>query len=145
MSDDWFVGFRPHLKRPKNLRRTQHRVRLNLEAPLSRVFSALISQEAISQILDETVRFDARQGGKLRFISRGDDGYGGTYSLIHVPSRVVMITERHGELDFRLSDKGDATPLDLRATRMCTPEEASGWITLVEQVATNLSAHLTEG
>lgn len=145
MSDDWFVGFRPHLTRPKNLRKTQHRVRVDLEAPLSRVFTALISGEAISAILDETVRFDARPGGKLRFISRGDDGYGGTYSLIHVPRRVIVVTERHGELDFRLSDRGDHTPLDLRATRMSTVEEAPGWIALIDEVASALAAHLREG
>ncbi len=145
MSGDWFVGFRPLVKRPKDSRRLVHSVRLDIQAPVSKVFTALITREAVSVMLDETLRFDARHGGKLRFISTGDDGYGGTYSLIQVPKRVVIITERHGELDFRLRDAGQSTPLDLRATRMSAPSEVDSWITLVEQVAARLNAHLTEG
>lgn len=144
MSDDWFVGFRPHLKRPKNLQRAEHRVRVDIPAPLSNVFSALITREAVSSILDETVRFDARHGGKLRFLSKGDDGYGGTYSLIQVPKRVIIITERHGELDFRLRDGGSKTPLELRATRMSAPEETEAWVALVDQVAGKLATFVAE-
>lgn len=145
MSDDWFVGFRPHLKRPKNLRRVEHRVRADVSAPLSSVFTALITREAVSSVLDETVRFDARHGGKLRFLSKGDDGYGGTYSLIQVPKRVIIVTERHGELDFRLRDGGSNTPLELRATRMSAPEETEAWVALVKQVASRLAAYVAEG
>jgi uncharacterized protein YndB with AHSA1/START domain len=145
VSDDWFVGFRPHLKRPANLRRAEHRVTRHIDAPLSALFTALTQDSSVGKILDETVRFDARQGGKLRFISKGDDGYGGTYSLIQVPRRVIVVTERHGELDFRLSDKGPTSSVDLRATRMSAPEDTDAWVALVEQVATRLSEVVTEG
>lgn len=145
MSNDWFVGFRPNLTNPKNFRKFQHRVQVDIAAPLSQVFSALISEEVISRVLDDTVRFDARPGGKLRFLSSGDAGYGGTYSLIKVPTRVIIVTERHGELDFRLSDKGPHTPADIRATRMSNPEAKEQWIALIEQIAQRLSHHVTEG
>jgi uncharacterized protein YndB with AHSA1/START domain len=144
VSGDWFVGFRPMGKKPKGFLRAEHRVRFDISAPVSRVFTALVTRETISAILDETVRFDPRHGGKLRFISTGDDGYGGTYSLIQVPKRVVIITERHGELDFRLRDGGPVTPLDLRAARMSAPEETDSWIALVNEAAGRLRANLTE-
>ena len=142
MSNDWFVGFRPHITRPKNLRRYQHKIKMDLAAPISSVFSALISKDAISQVIDDALRFDARHGGKLRFVSQGDDGYGGTYSLIKVPTRVILITERHGEMDFRLSDKGSTTPLILQATRMSDPSEEGEWKAIIEQVARSLSSYV---
>jgi uncharacterized protein YndB with AHSA1/START domain len=106
-----------------------HRVShtLTVSSPMSSVFTALTSRAGIDALLDETVRFDARQGGKLRFISQGDDGYGGTYSMIRVAKRVIILTEIHGELDFRLSDKGAITEVTVKASRLSTPEGKSDW------------------
>ena len=143
MSNDWFVGFRPLLKRPTNHRRYQHKVKMEIAAPISAVFSALIDRDAISRIIDDALRFDARHGGKLRFVSQGDEGYGGTYSLIKVPTRVVLITERHGEMDFLLSDQGGRTPLVLRATRLSDPSEESQWKASIDQVAHRLGSYVT--
>ena len=124
---DWFVGFRPMLRQPGGTE--THRVShtLTVSSPMSSVFTALTSRAGIDALLDETVRFDARQGGKLRFISQGDDGYGGTYSMIRVAKRVIILTEIHGELDFRLSDKGAITEVTVKASRLSTPEGKSDW------------------
>jgi len=136
---DWFVGFRPMLRRPGGTE--THRVNhtLTVPSPMSSVFTTLTSRVGIGSLLDETVRFDARQGGKLRFISQGDDGYGGTYSMIRVAKRVIILTEIHGELDFRLSDKGATTEVAVKASRLATPEERAEWESRVSALVAQLA------
>ena len=136
---DWFVGFRPMLKRPggTEAHKVSHVVEVAL--PVSAMFTQLTSREGIDALLDETVRFDARQGGKLRFISAAEDGYGGTYSRIQVGKRVILLTERHGELDFRLKEKGSSTEVTLRASRLSSPEETAQWRGYVDAIASRLA------
>jgi len=135
---DWFVGCRAMLRRPSGPE--THRVShtLTVPSPMSSVCTALTSRAGIDTLLDETVRFDARQGGKLRFISQGDDGYGGTYSMIRVAKRVIILTEIHGELDFRLSDKGATTEVTVKASRLATPEERAEWESRVSALVAQL-------
>lgn len=135
---DWFVGFRPMLKKPGGT--DPHKVShvVGVSHPVSAMFTLLTSRAGIDALIDETVRFDARQGGKLRFISAGDDGYGGTYSRIQVGKRVILLTERHGELDFRLREKGSSTEVTLRASRLSTPEETAEWRGAIEAIAARL-------
>lgn len=135
---DWFVGFRPMLKRPGGTETHKISRVIEVSLPVSAMFTQLTSRAGIDTLIDETVRFDARQGGKLRFISAGDDGYGGTYSRIQVGKRVILLTELHGELDFRLKEKGTATEVTLRASRLSTPEEAAEWGGYVDAIATRL-------
>jgi hypothetical protein len=132
------------LKRPAGTE--THRVThsLAVPSPMSSVFTTLTSRPGIDALLDETVRFDARQGGKLRFVSQGDDGYGGTYSMIRVAKRVIILTELHGELDFRLSDKGSHTDVTVKASRLSTAEEKDSWLERVSAIATNLSRVVSE-
>ena len=115
---------------------------LEVSSPASTVFTVLTSRDGIDALLDETVRFDARQGGKLRFLSSGDDGYGGTYSRIQVGRRVIMVTEQHGELDFRLKEKGSATEITLKASRLCAPDETTQWHASIQTLATRLTEQL---
>lgn len=136
---DWFVGFRPMLKRPGGTDTHKMSHVIDAALPVSAMFTQLTSREGIDALIDETVRFDARQGGKLRFISAGDDGYGGTYSRIQVGKRVILLTERHGELDFRLREKGSSTEITLRASRLSTQEETAEWRGAVDAIAGRLA------
>lgn len=139
---DWFVGFRPMLKQPGGTATQKFSHALDVSSPASTVFTVLTSRDGIDALLDETVRFDARQGGKLRFLSAGDDGYGGTYSRIQVGKRVILLTERHGELDFRLKEKGAATEITLKASRLCSPDEVTEWSASMGTISTRLGEHL---
>ena len=91
------------------------------------MFTDLTSREGVDWLIDQTVRFDARHGGKLRFISIGDDGYGGTYSRISVPKRVVLLTEKHGEVDIRLNEKPDGCLVTVTARWLGTPADKESW------------------
>ena len=139
---DWFVGFRPMLKQPGGTATQKYSHALDVSSPASTVFTVLTSREGIDALLDETIRFDARQGGKLRFLSTGDDGYGGTYSRIQVGRRVILLTERHGELDFRMKEKGAATELTLKASRLCSPDEITHWHSSIQSLSTRLGERL---
>jgi hypothetical protein len=141
---DWFVGFRPMIKRPDGTETHTVKHNITVLSPMSAVFTTLTSRAGTDELLDETVRFDARQGGKLRFISTGDDGYGGTYSMIQVAKRVIVLTELHGELDFRLKDKGDVTHVTLTASRLSTEDEKEKWLGRISEIAANLDRIVSE-
>jgi hypothetical protein len=136
---DWFVGFRPSPKSPGNV--VTHRFRLTVMStrPISDIFTDLTTREGIDSLIDQTVRFDARHGGKLRFISSGDDGYGGTYSRISVPKRVVLLTEKHGEVDIRLQEKSDGCAVTVTARWLGSPEAKSSWEGMMNQLVSDIA------
>lgn len=136
---DGFVGFRPLAKQPEGASAHTHRVTLEVDAEVSRVYTTLTSQTGIDQVIDETVKFDARHGGRIRFISAGDDGYGGVYSSLRIGKRVIVLTEAHGQLDFRLKKSGTSTVVDLRASKLLRDDEVASWEQLVDKVASSLS------
>ena len=141
---DWFVGFRPMIKRPDGTETHTVKHSITVLSPMSAVFTTLTSRAGIDELLDDTVRFDARQGGKLRLISTGDDGYGGTYSMIQVAKRVIVLTELHGELDFRLKEKGDFSEVTLTASRLSTADEKDEWLGRISEIAANLDRIVSE-
>ena len=135
---DGFVGFRPLAKKPEGTSPRKFRVQVTLDRDVSEVYTILTTQAGIDQVLDETTRFDARHGGRLRFISAGDEGYGGTYSSLRVGKRVIILTEAHGELDFKLKKVGSGTSVDLRSSKLLTDEEVATWQRSIEAVAHSL-------
>ena len=140
---DGFVGFRPLAKQPEGASARKHRVSVLLPQQVSEVYTLLTSREGIDHVIDETVKFDARHGGRVRFISAGDDGYGGVYSSLRVGKRVILLTEAHGELDFRLKKSGAASSVEIRARKLLRDDEIASWQELINTVATRLegSAH----
>lgn len=137
---DWFVGFRPSPKSPEDM--VTHRFRSSVASrrPISQIFTDLTSREGIDSLLDHTVRFDARHGGKLRFVSAGDDGYGGTYSRISVPKRVVLLTEKHGEVDIRLQEKPDGCQITVTARWLGSLQERTSWENMMNQFVADVAS-----
>lgn len=62
------------------------------------------------------------------------EGYGGTYSRIDVPKRVILLTEKYGEIDVRLREKGPSTLVSLRATKLAAAAEEAQWRELIDRV-----------
>ena len=52
---------------------------------------------------------------------------------------MILLTERHGELDFRLKEKGSSTEVTLRASRLSTPEETAEWRAYVDAIPSRLA------
>jgi hypothetical protein len=137
---DWFVGFRPSPKSPAD--KVTHRFRQTVisRRSISDVFTDLTSRGGIDALFDHTVKFDARHGGKLRFVSTGEDGYGGTYSRISVPKRVVLLTEKHGEVDIRLQEKADGCQITVTATWLGSLEDKTSWEKMMNQVVSDIAS-----
>ena len=137
---DFFVGFRPSPKMPEGLVpfRSQHTVTW-AESP-GTVFNFLTQREYVDQWLAPTQKFDARQGGKLRFKSGEGEEFGGTYSRISVPRKIVLQIELHGELDFSLREVGEHGEVDLVASRLGKPEEKETWEARINTLAQALGA-----
>jgi uncharacterized protein YndB with AHSA1/START domain len=131
---DFFVGFRPSPKMPEGLVpfRSRHTVSWS-ESP-GAVFNFLTQPEYVDQWLAPTQKFDARQGGKLRFSGEDGEEFGGTYSRISVPRKVVLQIELHGELDFTLREVGEHGEVDLVASRLGKPEEKETWQARINKV-----------
>ena len=75
--------------------------------------------EGLGKWLATVERFDSRRGGTLKF----ESGFGGSYSLINVPTHVVLATEVHGEIDIRLGLKALPVRVDVTITRFVLDTE----------------------
>ena len=82
----------------------------------------LTSAAGLAQWLDEVIAFDSRRGGRIE-LGTATDNYRASYSLIDPPRRVVLSTERHGELAFDFDERGNEAVLRLTVTRLVRPSE----------------------
>lgn len=129
MSDSW-VGFRPSPKRDESKQVATHSLELTSNLLIAKVLKLLTSREGVESWLVSFTKFDVRLGAKLKF-SIGEENYGGTYARIDIPKRVILLTELHGEIDFRLKEKKDGTDISLTFTKTLNEEEKSDWEKLV--------------
>jgi hypothetical protein len=67
----------------------------------------------------------------LKFSLDGEN-YGGTYARIDIPKRVILLTELHGELDFRLTERSDGTDIALNCTMTLNQAEKAAWEKLTQ-------------
>lgn len=75
--------------------------------------------DGLSGWLDSVTKFDSRRGGTLKF----EPGYAGSYSLINIPTHVVLATELHGEVDVRIQAKSSPILVDVTITRFVRESE----------------------
>lgn len=75
--------------------------------------------EGLGRWLDTVTKFDSRRGGTLKF----ESGFSGSYSLVNVPTHVVLATEVHGEIDIRLDLKASPVRIEVRITRFVLDTE----------------------
>lgn len=129
MSDSW-VGFRPSPKRDESKQVATAAFELTTNLLIAKVLKLLTSREGVESWLVSFTKFDARLGAKLKF-SIGEENYGGTYARIDIPKRVILLTELHGEIDFRLKEQKDGTDISLTFTKTLNDEEKLAWENLV--------------
>jgi hypothetical protein len=129
MSDGW-VGFRPSPKRDESKQVASQGFELSTDLLIAKVLKLLTTRDGVESWLVSFTKFDARLGAKLKF-SLGEDNFGGTYARIDIPKRVILLTELHGEIDFRLKERKDGTDISLSFTKTINKEEESDWQKLV--------------
>ena len=131
MSDSW-VGFRPSPKRDESRPTASQSFEATSRLLIGKVLKLLTTQPGVESWLVSFTKFDARLGAKLKFSLEGEN-YGGTYARIDIPKRVILLTELHGELDFRLTEKKDGTDIVLNCSKTLNQEEKLEWEKLVQE------------
>jgi hypothetical protein len=131
MSDGW-VGFRPSPKKDASKTAATLTLQITTDLLIAKVLKFLTTQEGVESWLVSFTKYKAQLGAKLRF-SLGEENYGGTYARIDIPKRVILLTELHGEIDFRLTEKKDGTDISLAITKTLGEGERADWEQVVNQ------------
>jgi hypothetical protein len=141
MSDSW-VGFRPSPKRDESRPTASQSFEATSALLIGKVLKLLTTQQGVESWLVSFTKFDARLGAKLKFSLEGEN-YGGTYARIDIPKRVILLTELHGELDFRLTEKTDGTDIILSCTKTLTEQEKLDWEKVAQDTFSNFKKALS--
>ena len=131
MTDSW-VGFRPSPKRDESRPITSKKFEASSNLLIPKVLKLLTSQQGVESWLVSFTKFDVRLGAKLKF-TLNNENYGGTYARIDIPKRVILLTEYHGELDFRLTEKKDGTDIVLSCSKGLNEQEKLDWEKTVQE------------
>ena len=100
MGKSWF-GTQPASK-PYEGPRIEERGETELAITGAEAVALLTTAEGLERWLAAPTRFSKHRGGTMEFTD-GDRVFGGSFALLDVPERIVIVTELHGEIDVRLS------------------------------------------
>ena len=143
MSDSW-VGFRPSPKKDDSRPTASQVFEVSSDLLIPKVLKLLTTQQGVESWLVSFTKYDARLGAKLKF-TLNDENYGGTYARIDIPKRVILLTEYHGELDFRLTEKKDGTDVVLSCSKTLNAIEKPAWEKLVQETFARFSSQVGTG
>jgi len=143
MSDSW-VGFRPSPKKDDSRPTASQVFEVSSDLLIPKVLKLLTTQQGVESWLVSFTKYDARLGAKLKF-TLNDENYGGTYARIDIPKRVIFLTEYHGELDFRLTEKKDGTDVVLSCSKTLNAIEKPEWEKLVQETFARFSSQVRTG
>jgi len=143
MSDSW-VGFRPSPKKDDSRPTASQVFEVSSDLLIPKVLKLLTTQQGVESWLVSFTKYDARLGAKLKF-TLNDENYGGTYARIDIPKRVILLTEYHGELDFRLTEKKDGTDVVLSCSKTLNAIEKPAWEKLVQETFARFSSQVRTG
>lgn len=143
MSDSW-VGFRPSPKKDDSRPTASQVFEVSSDLLIPKVLKLLTTQQGVESWLVSFTKYDARLGAKLKF-TLNDENYGGTYARIDIPKRVILLTEYHGELDFRLTEKKDGTDIVLSCSKTLNEQEKPAWEKTVQECFSRFKEALTNG
>jgi hypothetical protein len=143
MSDSW-VGFRPSPKKDDSRPTASQVFEASSDLLIPKVLKLLTTQQGVESWLVSFTKYDARLGAKLKF-TLNDENYGGTYARIDIPKRVILLTEYHGELDFRLTEKKDGTDVVLSCSKTLNAIEKPEWEKLVQETFARFSSQVRTG
>ena len=141
MSDSW-VGFRPSPQRDESRPTASQVFETTSDLLIPKVLKLLTTQPGVESWLVSFTKFDARLGAKLKF-TLNEENYGGTYARIDIPKRVIFLTEYHGELDFRLTEKKDGTDILVSCSKTLNEQEKQDWENVVQECFSRFQKALT--
>lgn len=132
-----FVGFSQSPKPAVGTELQVRKLQWQTSTPLIDFLPRLTTQSGLGSWLGTIIKFDFRQGGKLKYQSQEQE-FGATYSAIQIPKLLVLNTESVGELEFRFRDKKAIAEITLTIKRHVTPQEKQPWLDLVTNIERDL-------
>lgn len=113
MGKQW-VGFQTATK-PAPGRTVVEQCGFTVASPVD-LIALLTTRPGLERWLAPTTAFSSRLGGTLDF-SDASGTFGGSFTSIDVPHRVVLVTERHGEIAVALDVRSEPVRVDARVSR----------------------------
>ncbi|MHB0929234.1 MAG: hypothetical protein ACYC3W_10120 [Candidatus Nanopelagicales bacterium] len=126
MGKNW-VGFQTSPKSPAG-RRVERSADVTTTTEAGQVLSLLTSEAGLAKWLATASAFTTRRGGSLEFLD-GINTFGGSYLLIDVPRRVILVTERHGEIDVHVTVNTDTISVNITIKRLIADTENGDAVT----------------
>ena len=123
---DAFVGFNQSPKPNPNAKRVRVLSRMVFEADLPRLLGQITSRAGFESVFGQTKKFDFRQGAKLEFLVESES-YRGTISQIHLPKRLILNTDRHGEIELEFASKRGRANVNLSVRANIEPQDQESW------------------
>ena len=123
---DAFVGFNQSPKPNPNAKRVRIASRMALQVDLPYLLGRITSQAGFESVFGKTKKFDFRQGAKLEFLAESES-YRGTISQINLPKRLILNTEKHGEIELEFADKGGKAHVNFSIRANLEPQDQESW------------------
>ena len=143
MGKQW-VGFQSVAK-PVPGRTLVESALLTASLPDAEIVALLSTRAGLERWLGQVRSFNGRPGGSIDF-SGPDGAFGGSYTLLDIPRRVVLVTDRHGELDFRMDVRMRPLVLSVRVTRFTADDEdAAAALAAMREVIDAIGRACTDG
>lgn len=150
--ESW-VGFASSPRARSGARAERIEARFTVPGDIAQYLQKFISAAGLSSWLAAPIKFDARLGAKLRFqliaqdVMQEDDDlpFGGTYTSLVVPKKIILNTERHGELAVSLREQKGSTEISIRFSSSLLPDEVTSWKRLVASAIHRLQVQIGAG
>ncbi|MHB0928456.1 MAG: hypothetical protein ACYC3W_05970 [Candidatus Nanopelagicales bacterium] len=126
MGRNW-VGFQTSPKSPPG-QRMERRAHVTTSLTAGQILDLLISEHGLAQWLATPTAYTTRRGGSLEFLD-GQTAFGGSFLLIDVPRRVILVTEQHGEIDLRVSIGQHESTVAITVKRLIADSENAEAVT----------------
>lgn len=133
MGRQW-VGFQSSPRSPEG-QRIEVADSFDAAVGMPRLLELLTTAGGLSEWLGRPKKFSLRRGASLD-LTLDEHTFGASYELVDIPRRVVMVTERHGEIDIRMRDDGANTGVAVTIRRLVLTSESEAEVraALVETI-----------
>lgn len=122
MPDETWVGFARSPKPDPSLQKCSVAQTLETDLPVEVVFQKLSSAKGLSGWLTSVSFSDVRTSGKISFDSNEDQPSKAVFSLVELGRKVVINSERFGEVSMSLKRQNALTAVEVSFTKMVSED-----------------------
>lgn len=142
MIETW-VGFSPSPKPVAGTSKQQEQIEIRGTFSPQACLNLIATGAGLESWLGKVEKFDFRLGAKLSYTSK-DEKYGATYSKIHIPKSVILVTETLGEIQFSIVEKKGEVTLKAGFTKQLSEAEVESWNSEIRSAENRMRGALNE-